>query len=244
MLIDPAEVDVNVHPTKQEVRFRASRDVHQLIVQTIQEAMQGYQSTLRSSFFKQQGAGTTVRQTTITAPPIKEATPYNNTTAEPAPVAPPVTTKPAQPVTQTTAQVPEPKIQQAVFVKEQQQGHGLKVVGQFNNLYIFCQSSSGLIVIDQHAAHERLLFEKLKKQFLQGNISSQNLLFPETVELSLADSDKVEQYADSLEKMGFSIRDFGDNSYVISAVPALGSHISPSDRSFLTPGFDFGASFC
>ena len=74
-----------------------------------------------------------------------------------------------------------------------------------------------------------MLFEKLKKQFLQGNISSQNLLFPETIELSLADSKKVEQHADALEKMGFSIRDFGDNAYVISAVPALGSHISPSD---------------
>lgn len=119
--------------------------------------------------------------------------------------------------------------QQPAFTKKQQQGHGLKVIGQFNNLYIFCQSSAGLIVIDQHAAHERLLFEKLKKQFLQGRISSQNLMFPETVELSRVDSDKVEQYSDSLEKMGFYIRDFGDNSYVISAIPALGSHISPSD---------------
>ena len=103
------------------------------------------------------------------------------------------------------------------------------MIGQFNNLYIFCQAPEGLVVIDQHAAHERLLFEKLKKQFLQGTVSSQNLLFPETVELSLADSDKVEQHGESLEKMGFSIRDFGDNSYVISAVPALGSHISPSN---------------
>lgn len=238
--VDPAEVDVNVHPTKQEVRFRASRDIHQLIVQTVQEAMQGYQGTLRSAFFTQKENTTTVRQITTPAPPVNAAIVYGNTTAEPVPVVTPVA-KPAQTVIQTTTQVPEPVTQQPVFAKEQQQGHGLKVVGQFNNLYIFCQSSSGLIVIDQHAAHERLLFEKLKKQFLQGSISSQNLMFPETVELSLADSDKVEQYADSLEKMGFSIRDFGDNSYVISAVPALGSHISPSDL-FLDVLEQFGAA--
>lgn len=238
--VDPAEVDVNVHPTKQEVRFRASRDIHQLIVQTVQEAMQGYQGTLRSAFFTQQEDTATVRQVATPAPPVNAAIVYGNTTAEPVPVVTPVA-KPAQPVTQKTTQVPEPVTQQPVFAKEQQQGHGLKVVGQFNNLYIFCQSSSGLIVIDQHAAHERLLFEKLKKQFLQGSISSQNLMFPETVELSLADSDKVEQYADSLEKMGFSIRDFGDNSYVISAVPALGRHISPSDL-FLDVLEQFGAA--
>ena len=237
--IDPAEVDVNVHPTKQEVRFRASRDVHQLIVQTIQEAMQRYQGTLRSSFFKQKETRTAVRQAITPPSPVEATAPYSHTTAEPVPIVPPIA-KTAPPVSQTT-QVPEPVTQQPVFVKEQQQGHGLKVVGQFNNLYIFCQSSSGLIVIDQHAAHERLLFEKLKKQFLQGSISSQNLMFPETVELSLADSDKVEQYADSLEKMGFSIRDFGDNSYVISAVPALGSHISPSDL-FLDVLEQFGAA--
>lgn len=238
--VDPAEVDVNVHPTKQEVRFRASRDIHQLIVQTVQEAMQGYQGTLRSAFFTPKEDTATVRQVFTPAPPVNAARVYGNTTAEPVPVVTPVA-KPAQPVTQKTTQVPESVTQQPVFAKEQQQGHGLKVVGQFNNLYIFCESSSGLIVIDQHAAHERLLFEKLKKQFLQGSISSQNLMFPETVELSLADSDKVEQYADSLEKMGFSIRDFGDSSYVISAVPALGNHISPSDL-FLDVLEQFGAA--
>jgi len=224
LYIDPAEVDVNVHPTKQEVRFRQSRDVHQLIVQTIQEAMQGYQVRLRSSFFKPKEETVTVRP--LSDPrdrTVTEHIPHQVTMAEPGPVQ---NDRPAQVVTPKTK--PEkPAVPQEIFAK--QHAHGLKVVGQLDNLYIFCQSPDGLIVIDQHAAHERLLFEKLKKQFLQGNVASQNLMFPETVELSLADSAKVEQYADSLEKMGFNIRDFGDNSYVISAVPALGSHISPSD---------------
>jgi len=225
--IDPAEVDVNVHPTKQEVRFRQSRDIHQFIVQAIQDAMQGYQLSLRSSFFKPKEETVIVHPVPAALPakPVTTHTLHQVTTAEP---LPPQSVKTAQ-VTKQNTNPEEAGMQQAIFTKEQKQQHGLKVVGQFNSLYIFCQSPEGLLVIDQHAAHERLLFEKLKKQFLQGNISSQNLLFPETVELSLADSAKVEQNADSLEKMGFSIRDFGDNSYVISAVPALGSHISPSD---------------
>jgi DNA mismatch repair protein MutL len=186
--------------------------------------MQGFQLSLRSSFFKPKEDTVTIRP--VSAPQAKAAKeylPHQVTMAEPVPVQ---NNRPAQTVIPKTK--PEkPVVAQDFFAK--QQAHGLKVVGQFKNLYIFCQSSDGLIVIDQHAAHERLLFEKLKKQFLQGNVASQNLMFPETVELSLADSAKVEQYADSLEKMGFNIRDFGDNSYVISAVPALGSHISPSD---------------
>lgn len=226
--IDPAEVDVNVHPTKQEVRFRQSRDAHQLIVQAIQDAMQGYQLSLRNSFFKPKEKSETVRPApALAARPVTTHTPHKVVMAEPAPVSVP-NVKPVatRKQTKSTEEVLAP---QPIFTEKQQQKHDLKVIGQFNNLYIFCQSADGLLVIDQHAAHERLLFEKLKKQFLQGNISSQNLMFPETVELSLADSKKVEQHADALEKMGFSIRDFGDNAYVISAVPALGSHISPSD---------------
>ena len=136
--IDPAEVDVNVHPTKQEVRFRASRDMHQLIVQTIQETMQAYQSTLRNSFFKQKEAATPVRQATMTPSPIKPVASYIGTTAEPVPGG---STKHAQsplPVVES----PSPVRQQPAFTKKQQQGHGLKVIGQFNNLYIFCQSRS------------------------------------------------------------------------------------------------------
>lgn len=225
--IDPAEVDVNVHPTKQEVRFRRSRDIHQLIVQGIQEGMRGYQQNLQNIVFKQP-----VTKTVILKSPITPSTPSKcvelplPTTAEPVPAV--LQARPSPPVT-LSAKKKETIIPKPVSETPAPKGHGLKVVGQYDKLYIFCQSGDGLIVIDQHAAHERLLFEKLKKQFMQGTVTRQNLLFPETVELSLADSRKVEQHADEINKMGFSIRDFGDNSYVISAVPALGSHISPSN---------------
>ncbi len=245
--LSPTEVDVNVHPTKQEVRFRRSRDIHQLIVQAIQQAMQGYQQTLKSTFFSHPStlsphapSGTTVKPcTTVSSIPSQgvlkkeNPTPGNSAgasqtpamaTAEPLPVtALPIKGQKQAPM--QTQQIPEPL---SILSREKNQGHGLKVIGQYDNLYIFCQSDDGLVVIDQHAAHERLLFEKLKEQFLQGKITRQTLLFPETVELSVGDTGKVEQYAAEIDKMGFTIRDFGGNSYVISAIPALGTHLAPA----------------
>lgn len=108
-------------------------------------------------------------------------------------------------------------------------GHRLLVIGQYDDLYIFCRNSEGLLVIDQHAAHERLLYEKLRKQYLTGTIIRQNLLFPETVELSLFQTQLVERNSREIDTMGFSIREFGGNTYIISAIPALAGTASPRE---------------
>ncbi len=110
--------------------------------------------------------------------------------------------------------------------------HTMRVIGQHKNLYIFCQAGDELVVIDQHAAHERLLFEKLKQHYLKGTVASQNLLFPETVELTPSQIELVEANAQVLEQMGFSVSEFGGNSYVISAVPALASKLGATEVFF------------
>ena len=99
--------------------------------------------------------------------------------------------------------------------------HSLIIIGQYDDLYIFCKTSDGLLVIDQHAAHERLLYEKLRKQYLANTVVRQTLMFPETVELSLFQAQLVEKNEDEIDRIGFSIREFGGNTYIISAVPAL-----------------------
>ncbi|MBU0943274.1 MAG: DNA mismatch repair endonuclease MutL [Proteobacteria bacterium] len=259
LLLSPADVDVNVHPTKQEVRFRRSRDIHQLIVQAIQQALHGYQQTLKKSFFSSSAPAQPERARTENAQlhkPDAKNTAQNSFSWEtkksqqpPPPLQTAVETnqeqkrnpsssvvlQPAPPTTAEPIAAPERAMgkklnsSQPVFADPGRKNHGLQVVGQFANLYIFCQSGSGLVVIDQHAAHERLLFEELKQQFLRNGIVRQTLLFPETVELSVDDIHKVEQYGDTIDKMGFTIREFGGSSYVVSAVPALGGHSSPTD---------------
>ncbi len=107
--------------------------------------------------------------------------------------------------------------------------HNLLVVGQYDNLYIFCKASDGLLVIDQHAAHERLLYEKLRKQYLANTVARQTLMFPETVELSLFQAQLVEKNEEEIDRIGFSIREFGGNTYIISAVPALAGLTNPRD---------------
>jgi DNA mismatch repair protein MutL len=250
--IDPTELDVNVHPTKQEVRFRRSRDIHQFIVRAIQKGMHGYQQTLKSSFLAPSSTASTSQppQNILNTPPpapqyqevLKAATPdqpplrkeiVQTQTSEPSITSEPVLSPPSQ--------IKQPEPPAPVFNESPTRGHGLKIIGQYDNLYIFCQSSDGLLVIDQHAAHERLLFEKLKKQFLNGRIARQTLLFPETVELSVADLQKVEQYGEEIEKMGFTIREFGGASYVISAIPALGRNMSATEL-FLDILGQFGAN--
>lgn len=104
--------------------------------------------------------------------------------------------------------------------------HNLLVIGQFDNLYIFCKSNDNLVVIDQHAAHERLIYEKLREQYFQKQVVRQTLMFPETIELTLFQSGLVEKNNEQLDRMGFSISPFGGNTFIISAVPALGGTLN------------------
>lgn len=107
--------------------------------------------------------------------------------------------------------------------------HNLLVVGQYDDLYIFCKNSDGLLVIDQHAAHERLLYEKLRRQYLAKTVARQILMFPETVELSLFQAQLVEKNEPAIDRLGFTVREFGGNTYIISAVPALAGTTNPRE---------------
>ena len=99
------------------------------------------------------------------------------------------------------------------------------MIGQFLDTYIFCEGENGLVVIDQHAAQERLIFEKLKKEYAKGAVSSQALLFPETIELGTEEISILEASGEQISGLGLDIREFGGNSYVVKAVPAVMSHL-------------------
>ncbi|MDO9043345.1 MAG: DNA mismatch repair endonuclease MutL [Desulfocapsaceae bacterium] len=241
--LPPEDVDVNVHPTKQEIRLRDSQAIHQMICQAVEQAMQEHQKKLQSTIFR--------------AAPLQEHRPQPEPTSQPVPRQDKLPTTPlpfssvpkpfypespvspaAASTLQTTEPIPAPfspttqplSTTQQALPAAKAPGHGLKIIGQYNNLYIFCQSENGdLLVVDQHAAHERLLFEDLKRQFMQGHIASQTLLFPATVELSIAETECVEQHGDEIKQMGFTVREFGGNSFIISAVPAMAGQCNPGE---------------
>ncbi|MDD3814179.1 MAG: DNA mismatch repair endonuclease MutL [Desulfocapsaceae bacterium] len=253
--LDPEDVDVNVHPTKQEIRLRNSQAIHQMISQTVEEAMAEYQKKIQSTLFRSAPSHVTRPPLESTAQPVSQssnqqmprlfspAAPAHSYQPEETPQAEPFTrpqparTMDAPALLQTaepTASMAPPSSQTASDLQPlpeaKMQGPGLKVIGQYDNLYIFCQSADGgLLVVDQHAAHERLLFEDLKKQFMQGQIAGQTLLFPATVELSIAEAECVDQHADEIKQMGFTVREFGGNSFIISSVPAMAGQCNPGE---------------
>ena len=118
--------------------------------------------------------------------------------------------------------------------------HGLQVIGLFAHLYILCANEQGLLVIDQHAAHERLLFEEMRRQFTSKRLASQRLLFPVQVELSLLQSELVDKYQEEIHRMGFEIREFGGSTYLIAAIPALAGKIEAGELLLDVLG-NFGA---
>jgi len=116
---------------------------------------------------------------------------------------------------------------------EQQLGYsGLRLIGQFLNLYLLCEHDEQLVVIDQHAAHERILYQQLRTAYEQRAVAVQNLLFPVTVELGPDHADILEQEAEAVAALGLTVEFFGDTTWVIKAVPALVGKVSPQEVLF------------
>ncbi len=103
----------------------------------------------------------------------------------------------------------------------------LSIIGQILQSYLLCESPDGLIIIDQHAAHERLLYERLKLQYAQHTIKSQVLLFPQVVELSYEERRLAEEHQEEIGLLGLELAPFGGDSHIIKAVPAIMGHIAP-----------------
>ncbi|MGB5684627.1 MAG: DNA mismatch repair protein MutL, partial [Candidatus Electrothrix sp.] len=115
----------------------------------------------------------------------------------------------------------------------QQLGYsGLRLIGQFLNLYLLCEHDQQLVVIDQHAAHERILYQQLRTAYEQQAVAVQNLLFPVTVELGPDHADTLEQEAEAVAALGLTVEFFGDTTWVIKAVPALVGKVSPQEVLF------------
>jgi DNA mismatch repair protein MutL len=206
--IDPSRVDVNVHPTKQEVRFDNSGAVHSFVA-----------SAIRKSFSR------LPKTTDISPPPLMGGDKGEGGSIKfdfsPPPSLPPAK-RPAGrhqggevycQVLRTQSY--SPSVDSKFFSP-------LNVIGQLANSFIICEGlDKELVVVDQHAAHERIGFEILKDQLSKNKIEQQQLLIPEQVELHPKDAGYISENLEILNKVGIEIEPFGGNTFIIKALPAL-----------------------
>ena len=224
------EVDVNVHPTKHEVRFRRQSAVHDAIQGAVEEVLRlspwlANKPLTSPSQSAVAPTGQAYRERIAAAAQASLAMPrreqhYSQPTVPVRAVE--ATTAPVSAATFEAVTVSEPA---APFQAGQANPAGyfssLTVIGQFHSEYILCQSGTDLVIIDQHAASERVAYQRLKQQCLAGGVESQRLLFPETVELSFSEVAVAGRFRSELTGIGFELEPFGGNTLMVAAVPRL-----------------------
>ncbi|MEI6705317.1 MAG: DNA mismatch repair endonuclease MutL, partial [Deltaproteobacteria bacterium] len=231
--LSPGEVDVNVHPTKHEVRFRRQSVVHEAIQEAVEQVLRV------SPWLERLTAATTTSiPKTITGQAYRERiaaaaqTPLDvqqKRTETWHPANKEVSYKKAGAESSPNVSISEPVNQFQARQETAPLGYfsSLSIIGQFHSEYILCQSDTELVVIDQHAASERVAFQLLKKQCQTGGIESQRLLFPETVELTFSEVAVVTRFNTDLSSMGFELEPFGGTTILISAAPRMVARKSP-----------------
>jgi len=244
--INPADIDVNIHPTKTEIKFENEPSIWPILQASVREAL-GKFNIVPSIDFDQAGSVDIPMPLRdfgdVTIPEIKINPNYNPfETQTPAKSYSGSSnssfSKPNERSNQTNWQSlykglesdhstrPEPTIDEPVQFKIEEQ-QTTKTSVQFKNKYILTPVKSGLMVIDQKRAHERILYERLMQVLENHEVASQQQLFPETFELNAADATLLTSILPDLRALGFDIRDFGKNSFIINGTPGVLNTSSP-----------------
>ncbi len=213
--IDPSLVDVNVHPAKAEVRFRNQSQIHDLLRDVIREGLRLHGMPVIETFTETENYNTAVREALsdyLKGQPIDQTTSFFGRRKSDI-TAPALQFEPDDSRKTTYSAL---ESQTSIY-----SAHDLFPVAQIHDSFIIAQSKEGMAIIDQHAAHERVLFENLQDQLELGTVPIQNLLVPDQVELGPAQSGMLSEYLPELSKVGFLVEDFGSGTYMIKAVPAL-----------------------
>jgi DNA mismatch repair protein MutL len=246
--LDPRSVDVNVHPTKHEVRFRESRQVHDFLYRSLHRVIADIRPGDGASTAHDFSESVTVesaaspgvgQQIASSAPPSQEVLGLSS--------RPPSVGSHSQSVFSSPNSFYSAEQVQSASVAEQLSSYKSLVgaetsvvsesssasgseseipplgyaIAQLHGIYILAQNREGLIIVDMHAAHERITYERLKESFHSGGVVSQPLLVPITVHLSKREVECVEHHQEVFQSLGLKLESMGPESIVIRQLPAL-----------------------
>lgn len=224
--IDPSFVDVNVHPAKREVRLRTESYFQDVLVKAVKQELHG------RGFFLEEPSCAIPQQSVYR--PAAAVKPTGNvrllkedsagwSLPDPSPPA-------AQAGMEIQSQPAAVRLEDAI--SRQSAGAGIfssvRVTGQVLGIYILAEKDGELMVFDQHAAHERILYEELLASFLQNTDASQKMIFPSTLHLDLQEGPVLEETLGYFQKLGFGINPLGGGSFSIDGVPACITDTNPA----------------
>jgi DNA mismatch repair protein MutL len=225
LTVAPESIDVNVHPAKWEVRFEDPRAIHRLVRHCVREAMSerrwltgatpawgtGAEAPVASGAGEGLGAATRTPQTPRTSDWVFARQPELTDTD-----------RVADSSDSIDGGAPGPRSERPSF-------GSMRVVGQLLASYLLVEGKQGLVLVDQHAAHERVLYERLRAEWLAGDVASQPLLVPETVEIEALALAALVDAADRTRRLGFDVEGFGEGAVVVRAIPALLAGRDPAE---------------
>ncbi len=215
LVCDPERVDVNVQPAKAEVRFREPEAVRSLIITGLRTALGGAGHRASSTV-----AEATLNAFRPEAPRVYQMDRPSQPTlsrayAFQAPEAPPM----------GFAEAPAARVEESPQGLDETRPLGA-ARAQVHGNYIIAQTATGMVIVDQHAAHERLVYERLKRQMAETGVKAQALLIPEIIELSASDAARVLEAAPDLARLGLVVEPFGGGAVAVRETPAILGQVS------------------
>jgi DNA mismatch repair protein MutL len=190
--IDPSLVDVNVHPAKQEVRFHQNRLIHESVKTAVDESLRQKAAALFQ-----------VPRSSIERPGEKAGQ-----------IAEPIGEYAVHQAVAVVFRAPEPQV--PLMIRERP-----VVLGQLKETYILCETKEGLLLVDQHAAHERRVYEKLKRSYESASLECQPFLIPVSVEFSPSESRTILKKMGNLSALGITLDHFGGGTFMVRSVPNI-----------------------